>query len=180
MTSRTRPVEPRALLFADDGTIPNNPALPLLIYRRAIDLSGTPDPEPVIEGVFRAHGWGRSWRNGIYRYVHYHSRIHEALAIARGCARVRFGGAQGEAIELAPGDVAVLPAGTGHQCLAADPDLMVIGAYPPEGDYDLCRGSRREHDAALKAIPLVPLPPADPVFGPGGPLLRLWRGRALA
>ena len=38
-------VEPQALIFADDGSIPNNPRLPFLVYRGAIDLSGTPDPE---------------------------------------------------------------------------------------------------------------------------------------
>ena len=32
-------------MFSDDGTIPNNPRLPFLIYRGGIDLSGTPDPE---------------------------------------------------------------------------------------------------------------------------------------
>src|SRR5687768_18188566 len=54
-----------------------------------------------------------------YPYVHYHSMIHEALGVARGRARVRFGGARGQDLELAPGDVVVLPAGTGHQCLWA-------------------------------------------------------------
>jgi uncharacterized protein YjlB len=68
----------------------------------------------------------------------------------------------------------VLPAGTGHQCLWASPDLMVIGTYPKVGKYDLCRGSKREHDQALQTIPAVPLPDADPVFGKQGPLLRLW------
>ena len=105
-------VEPQALIFADDGSIPNNPLLPFLVYRGAIDLSGIPDPEQVIEKTFARHGWGDMWRNGIYPYVHYHSRIHEALGIARGRAKVRFGGAAGTVLELAAGDVAVLPAGT--------------------------------------------------------------------
>ena len=70
----------------------------------------------------------------------------------------------------------VLPAGTGHQCLWASPDLMVIGAYPKTGKYDLCRGSKGEHAKALQTIPQVPLPDTDPVFGKHGPLLRLWRG----
>jgi uncharacterized protein YjlB len=170
--------EPLALIFADDGSIPNNPLLPFLVYRSAIDLSGTPDPEQVIEKTFARHGWGDMWRNGIYPYVHYHSRIHEALGIARGRAKVRFGGAAGTVLELAAGDVAVLPAGTGHQCLWAGPELCVIGAYPKSGKYDLCRGSKAEHAAALISIPMVPLPGTDPVLGQDGPLTRLWRERA--
>ena len=68
----------------------------------------------------------------------------------------------------------VLPAGIGHQCLWASPDLMVIGTYPKTGKYDLCRGSKGEHARAMKTIPHVPLPDSDPVFGKQGPLLRLW------
>ena len=169
------PSEPRTFLFADDGSVPNNLRLPFLIYRSAIDLAGTPDPEAAIETTFRENGWGDMWRNGIYPYVHYHSMIHEGMGIARGRAKVRFGGIKGEEIDLTFGDVAVLPAGTGHQCLWASSDLMVIGAYPGTGRYDLCRGSKAEHQKALQTIPGVPLPDSDPVFGPDGPLVRLWR-----
>jgi uncharacterized protein YjlB len=52
---------------------------------------------------------------------------------------------------------------------------VVIGAYPPNGHYNLCRGSKAEHAQALAVIPQVPPPEADPVFGPEGPLLALWR-----
>jgi uncharacterized protein YjlB len=169
------PVEPERFHFEDDGAIPNNPRLPLLLYRRAIDLAGTANPEEVIERTFGAHGWRDMWRNGIYEYPHYHSRIHEVMGIARGRARVRFGGEKGQEVDLNPGDVAVLPAGTGHQRLWAGSDLMVIGAYPPAGKYDLCRGSKAERDKALRAIGDVPLPEQDPVFGRDGPLLALWR-----
>jgi uncharacterized protein YjlB len=68
----------------------------------------------------------------------------------------------------------VLPAGTGHQGLWASPDLVVIGAYPRNGRYDLCRGSKAEYAKAMLAIPLVPLPETDPVFGQKGPLHKLW------
>ncbi len=167
--------EPLTFLFPDDGSIPNNPALPLVVYKGGIDLAGSHDPEDLIEKTFEANGWSDMWRNGIYRYVHYHSMIHEGLAIARGRARVRFGGNSGETLDVGPGDVAILPAGTGHQCLWASPDLLVIGAYPGSGKYDLCRGSRAEHAKALKTIPLVPLPQSDPLNGEDGPLLALWR-----
>jgi uncharacterized protein YjlB len=175
MTVMTKQAAPTALRFADDGSIPNNPRLPFLYYRGAIDLAGTPDPETVIEKVFGRHGWGDMWRNGIYPYVHYHSMIHEALGIARGRAKVRFGGEAGKVMDLAPGDVVVLPAGTGHQCLSQTSELVVIGAYPRSGKYDLCRGSKAEHAKAVKTIPDVPLPATDPVFGEHGPLMELWR-----
>ncbi len=74
-----------------------------------------------------------------------------------------------------PGDVVVLPAGTGHQGLCSSAELCVIGAYPKAGKYDLCRGSKAEHAKAIAAIPNVPLPETDPVYGNDGPLLTLWR-----
>jgi uncharacterized protein YjlB len=167
--------EPLTFLFADDGSVPNNPKLPFVVFPGAIDLSGSAHAEEIIEKKFHANGWGQSWRNGIFPYVHYHSMIHEGLGIARGRAKVRFGGNQGKELDLMPGDVAILPAGTGHHCLWASPDLLVIGAYPKTGRYDLCRGSKAEHDKAVTTIPDVPLPDSDPVFGRDGPLLKIWR-----
>ena len=167
--------EPITYKFADDGRIPNNAHLPLVLYRGGIDLAGSPDPEAVIEKAFAANGWGNMWRNGIYPYVHYHSMIHEAMGIARGRARVRFGGENGEEIEITPGDVVILPAGTGHQCLEQSPTLVVIGAYPPSGKYNLCRGTKHDHAKAALTIPKVPRPTSDPVFGSDGPLIKLWR-----
>lgn len=168
---------PITYFFKDDGAVPNNPALPMLVYKAALDLSASRDPEAAMEKLFAANGWGHGgWRNGIYPFAHYHSMIHEVLGIARGTAKVRFGGEAGEVLDLAPGDVAVLPAGTGHQRLAASSDLVVIGGYPPAGTYDLCRGDRpADRDAALKSIPHVPNPASDPVMGRDGPLLALWK-----
>ena len=174
MPTAKRTAAPVTYTFADDGRIPNNP-LPFLFYRCAIDLTGSPDPERVVEKVFAANGWGSLWRNGIYPYVHYHSMIHEAMGVARGFARVRFGGEKGRVIEIVAGDVVVLPAGTGHQRMTESPKLMVIGAYPPTGKYTPCRGSKAEHAKALTSIQDVPLPITDPMFGPKGPLMALWR-----
>jgi uncharacterized protein YjlB len=171
----TRSAEPLTLMFADDGSVPNNPRLPFLVYRSAIDLTGSSNPGDVVEKVFASHRWGDMWRNGIFPYVHYHSMIHEALAVARGRAKVRFGGNAGEVLDLAAGDAVVLPAGTGHQCLWASPELSVIGAYPKSGTYNLCRGSKGEHAKALETIPKVPLPDTDPLHGKDGPLTKLWR-----
>jgi uncharacterized protein YjlB len=175
MTSSTSLIAPETYLFADDGSIPNNPRLPLLVYRDAVDLKGTADPDAVIEKTFLANGWGDLWRNGIYPEVQYHSTIHEAMGLARGRAKVRFGGSTGRDIDLCAGDVVVLPAGTGHQGLWSSPELVVIGCYPRTGRYDLCLGSKAEYAKAIAAIPTVPLPDTDPVFGIHGALQQLWR-----
>ena len=161
--------------FADDGTVPNNPKLPFIHYRSPVALPETGDPAAVFETLFEGNGWGSSWRNGIYDYVHYHSATHEVLGVARGEAKVRFGGNRGKIFELGAGDVAVLPAGTGHQCLSASKDLLVVGAYPAGGKYDECTGSSQEHARALQSIPKVPLPDKDPVYGASGPLIQAWK-----
>ena len=170
----TKLIEPHTFMFPDDGSIPNNPKLAFLIYRGGADLKGNPNPEKVVEALFAHNGWGDMWRNGIYAYPHYHSTIHEAMGIARGRARVRFGGKFGQEVVVEAGDVLVLPAGTGHQGLTVSADLMVIGAYPPSGKYDLCRGSKAEHAKAVLSIARVPLPATDPIYGKHGPLRRLW------
>ena len=175
MNSVVKVPKPITHQLADDGLIPNNPSLPLVLYRGGIDLSGSPNPEKVIEKTFGANGWRDIWRNGIYPYVHYHSMIHEVMGIARGRAWVRFGGENGEALEIVPGDVVILPAGTGHQGLFSGPGLLVIGAYPPNGTYNLCRASKAARLKAILEIPDVPPPTSDPVFGPQGPLVTLWR-----
>ena len=169
-------LEPLTFTFAGDGIVPNNPTLPVLLYRDAIDVAAARDPECTIEQTFMANGWGHGlWRDGIFPYAHFHSGTHEALGIARGTARVRLGGAHGEEVELKAGDVIVLPAGTSHQRISGTENLSVIGGYPGSGRYDLLRSRPAEHDRTLDAIANVPLPNSDPLFGADGPLLTLWK-----
>lgn len=166
--------KPVALRFKDEGLVPNHPRWPLVIYRGALRLPADFDPAAVFEDLFAQRGWGDSWRDGIYDYLHYHSRIHEVLGVARGSATVRFGGALGRTLKLTAGDVAILPAGTGHQCVAADGDFLVVGAYPATGRYDECK-TAEDRKRALKTVPKVPAPRKDPVYGSDGPLLKLWK-----
>lgn len=88
---------------------------------------------------------------------------------------MKLGGESGETLEFAPGDVVVLPAGTGHRCLESSVDFLFVGAYPPGQAWDLIRADELEKKAeAAKRIARVPLPESDPVLGKNGPLVRLW------
>ena len=168
-----RNAKPASFIFEDDGLTPNN-VLPLVIYKGAIEFDKA-EPEKTIEELFGANGWGQDvWRNGIYDFLHYHATVHEALGVARGHARVRFGGDAGKEFELSAGDVAVLPAGTGHQCLKATNDFSVVGAYPPGARMQVTRPTPENRAQALRTIPDVKRPDSDPVLGKDGPLTRLW------
>src|SRR5437868_250293 len=175
LTALVRTREPRLFRFEDDGVVPNHPRWPLVVYRNAVKLPEALDPAAVFEGLFAQNGWSDSWRNGVYDYLHYHSRIHEVMGVARGSAEVQFGGKDGRKVTIQRGDVLVLPAGTGHECLSASDDFLVVGAYPATGTYDVCRTSPEEHAKALKTVPKVPPPRRDPVYGKAGRLLHLWQ-----
>lgn len=155
----------RWMKFKDDGYIPNNPKLPLLLYRKVVRFDRHYDPAALIEAIFKANGWRKPWRNGIYDYVHYHSRIHEVLGVARGSATLRLGGNKGKTVVVSAGDIIVIPAGVGHECLKADSRFLVVGAYPPRGVYNECRGSFQEHAKAASSIRRTPIPKKNPLFG---------------
>lgn len=164
---------PDALRFADDGQIPNNPELPALVYH---DVAEVAAGAASCEALFARHGWGGSWRDGIFPFHHFHSVSHEVLGIVAGTATVVLGGPQGERLDVRAGDVLVLPAGTGHCREGSAAGLLVVGAYPPgQEGYDLRRGDAAEHDEVRANIARVPLPEQDPVEGPTGPLVEAWR-----
>ena len=156
--------------FDDDGGIPNS-ALPVLVYHDVADARSASD----CERLFARHRWLGAWRNGIFSFHHFHSTAHEVLGIVAGSALVTLGGPTGRQFELHGGDVVVLPAGTGHCNNGSSSDLLVIGAYPDGMSWDLRRGDPGEHEEVLENIRTVPLPRADPVHGPGGPLGQLWQ-----
>ena len=167
--ANVRDVKPLRMKFRDDGYIPNNPKLPLLYYRKAVHFGRQHDPAAMLEVLFNAHGWGKAWRNGVYDFVHYHSMIHEVLGVARGSATVRLGGNKGKTVKVAAGDIIVVPAGVGHECLTLSRNFLVVGAYPPRGTYNECRGSFQERERAVASIRRVAVPKQDPIFGADRP-----------
>ncbi|MGX1322230.1 uncharacterized protein YjlB [Bradyrhizobium sp. USDA 377] len=166
--------KPTAIHFRDDGIVPNNPRFPVLFYRGAVKLKGRRfPPEVIIDTLFDTNGWGRSWRDTVYGFVHYHSQIHEVTGVARGTARIECGGIKGRILSVKAGDVLVLPAGTGHRLIESSRDFLVVEAYPPDGTYDECTDMRERPDA-VKRIARVRKPKTDPVHGTGGALLISW------
>jgi uncharacterized protein YjlB len=173
-----RDVEPEEHTFRDDGETPNNQSFPFIIYRQAVVLDDAHDPAAIFEELFEKNGWANSWRDGIYNFLHFHTHTHEVLGIARGSARVQFGGKRGPILNVKAGDVIVHPAGTGHQRIEKSDDLLVVGAYPlgeGGGEYDEPQPQDVRPAEARRAIARVPAPQNDPVYGSDGPLLRLWR-----
>jgi len=113
-----------AHLLPADRAVPNHPSWPLLVYPGVLV---TPTPE-AFEDLFTRNRWPAAWRNGVFPFHHYHSNGHEALGVHSGEVTVLFGGESGVRITAKPGDVIVLPAGTGHKKLASRGNLGIVGA----------------------------------------------------
>jgi len=169
-------MKPEVYHLRDDGQVPNNAKLPLVLYRGAFDAGAI--AQDVI-AHFTDNGWSGAWVNGIFDYHHYHARSHEVLANLGANVSVQFGGAAGPVVDFAGGDAVVIPAGGGHCRLSTGAGLVIVGAYPAgQEDWDLKRADRpADYERALIEVPGVRLPACDPVKGPMGPLLvDYWMG----
>ncbi|MBT2687310.1 cupin domain-containing protein [Bacillus sp. ISL-47] len=162
--------EVQTFMLKDDGLLPNNPTLPVIVYK------GVFKNHPAdIETTFNRHNWTGSWTGGVYEYHHYHTNTHEVLGVKAGNATVLIGGGKGKHFELHKGDVIVLPAGTGHKKLESSADFEVVGAYPDGRSPNMYKSDPEERVKALAEIRNVPVPDFDPVYGEDGPLLGKWR-----
>lgn len=172
MTMSPAPADAEAILLPPLAGIPNNPRLPVLLYRGVFPREG--DRAAAFERLFAMNGWGDGWRDGIYTEHHFHTCAHEALGIAAGSARLCLGGPDGRELTVSAGDVVVLPAGTGHRNLSSSSDFLVVGAYPPGQEPDMNWLGQPVPDGVADRVRAVPLPTSDPIYGHSGPLIRLW------
>ncbi|MBO1360460.1 cupin [Acetobacter sacchari] len=171
-TAGATPANVESFVLHANDWVPNNPALPVIMYRNALSVGGE-DPAAAFEALFQANGWPPRWRNGVYSFHHYHTLGHEVLGFSGGSARLMLGGPDAREVQVQAGDIVVLPAGVGHMNLASDAAFEVVGAYPPGQEFDIVRqapdGDQRTRLASL------PFPSSDPVQGTGGAVSRLWK-----
>lgn len=161
----------QSFLLERNDWVPNNPQLPVLVYSSAIPLEGE-DPAALFEQTFRANGWPPQFRYHVYDFHHYHTQGHEVLGVAQGHARLMLGGPGGREVQVSAGDVLLLPVGTGHCSLESSPDFLVVGAYPPGQQGDIC--TEAPNAEQLQNLANVEFPQRDPVQGEQGALLQRW------
>ena len=118
--------------------IPNSPQ-PLLHYPKLLSSESDCVPSKVYDR-FSEKGWEVQWifRYGSTQTSHYHSQVHECMAVLSGSATIRFGVADtvsdleesthgsgkeegGIELQARAGDVFVLPAGTAHKTFDTSP-----------------------------------------------------------
>ncbi|OCT48891.1 hypothetical protein CLCR_05121 [Cladophialophora carrionii] len=191
--------QPETYYLSPNQHCPNHD-WPVLIYRDCLPL---PLSEEKTTAFLESHAWEKKGVWGHIAYKHFHPNTHECYASYQSARPVRYeepsdtdelraGVFQGEStilvgcgtndtsggqeIEVRAGDVIVLPAGTGHCSLQSSPDYRYIGVYPegsPKWRSEL--GKQAVGNKFAEEIRSVVVPPQDPVNGPEGPLLDLWK-----
>lgn len=54
-------------LLAEHDWVPNNPRLPVIVYRRAVTASE--DMAATFETLFGSNGWPAQWRDSVYDII---------------------------------------------------------------------------------------------------------------
>lgn len=145
MQSVTPDINISTQLINENGKFPNNPDLPVIIYKNAV-LSSIDNLAEELETIFKKNNWIDAWRNGIHEYHHYHSTAHEVLGVSQGYVVVELGGPNAFKFRLDKGDVVVLPAGVSHKNIESSNNFEVVGAYPKGQEYDLLTGKPGEKE----------------------------------
>lgn len=134
--------------------IPNSPR-PLLHYTGVQLPSTTGSKATEFYDLFKANGWNVQWifRYGSTQRSHYHSEVHECMAVLSGTATIRFGVADtspedmyentyglareegGIEIEARAGDVFLLPAGVAHKTYNSKPEAEFALLTPGNGHH---------------------------------------------
>jgi len=163
----------RVLRLTANGWVPNNEALPVIIYEQVLPTE--PDaPDEVFDERLALHGWPVQWHDSVFDYHHFHSTAHEVLAVLAGSADLMLGGPSGYPLHVRAGDALLLPAGTGHCLMEGRGGFRVAGGYPAGQQWDIRRDALTAEE--LESLRLLPFPASDPLYGEQGPLIDYWQG----
>ncbi|KAF2035321.1 hypothetical protein EK21DRAFT_106862 [Setomelanomma holmii] len=161
--------------------VPNN-SLPALVYRNVLPA---PHDSETAKKLCEGNHWEKRGEWGAITTAHFHPNTHECYAIIQGESRLVLGRprpsggeepAGGVEVDVATGDVVVVPAGVSHRSLTSSGGYRYIGVYPrtnPKWRNNFCRGEESLEDLKQE-IAKVQMPEADPVHGIDGPLMRIW------
>ncbi|KAF4432580.1 cupin domain [Fusarium acutatum] len=151
-----------------------NSRLPIVVYR---DVLPQPRTEETATTSLTTHRWEKRGTWGHIAIRHFHPNSHECYGIFQGSSTLLLGKIQkGEGVEVAvkAGDVVVLPAGTAHSSLESSSDYRYIGVYPKGCPKWRNEMGKKSPSLFLDTIDEVEMPEDDPVYGPNGPLPKLW------
>ena len=98
-TNRSDAAGLQTLELPRNGDIPNNPDLPVMLMKGAVDPGIGPS---AIRDLLERNGWGGTWEYTVFDYHHYHPNAHEALVVARGWADLTLGGPGAETLRVEP------------------------------------------------------------------------------
>ncbi|KAK0104153.1 hypothetical protein ONS96_005248 [Cadophora gregata f. sp. sojae] len=176
----TRPPDQKLEIhyIAPTQYVPNS-KLPILIYRSVIP---DPDDHDGTAAILKGNGYRVDGFYGCYDTPHYHSNTVEAYAFVRGFTTIKLGKGPrdedvGNEFYLSKGDLFVQPAGMVHSMIKSSPDCKYAGAYPegsPHWDVRLGNEDPQLVKILKEDAAAVPIPASDPIFGPLGPLVRIW------
>ncbi len=148
--------------------------LPVLLYKGILDLPWFM-PSRLIKSIFAKNRWLNFWTDGMLPYHHYHPNTHEAIGFYKGETILKLGGHHGETIKVEKGDVLVIPAGIAMKNLGDQDQVKCVGAYANGIQAETFTGEAGELNVAVQELKRVAMPVEDPVFGPKGGLVRLWK-----
>ncbi|KAJ9668430.1 hypothetical protein H2201_001478 [Coniosporium apollinis] len=157
------PSNPETYYFTPTPHVPNSP-LPVLIYRAVLPTN--PDPESTRETI-EPNRWIQGGVFKTYTAHHFHSVTHECYAVFKGKSTLLLGRGPldqregGVEVELGVGDIIVLPGS-------------------PHWDNNFCKADEKETQEKARNARNVPIPEFDPIYGKGGPLVRIWGDAAAA
>jgi len=117
------------------------------------------------------------WEYTMYSQTHFHSTTHEVLGVVAGRARLCFGGEENPGRfepTVQRGDLIIVPAGVGHRLLNDEGDVpfKMVGAYPPQKEWDMCYGKPGE-ETKVQGIQNLEWFHQDPLYGKDGPVLHV-------